>query len=200
MGSRPGVINPYKVGLELFRDIEERWDKGKFGKDYDECTDVEAKRRWNKELGLGREKIFEVRKIYNDVSFIDTFLTQEFCDEHKLFTYGFDPTTNRYVILDRDHQRVKEKLLFQLTNFGDPLIHVVESNYENRGELFLVHEHEGIDLRVDYAKDVLIHLQKVWSRPVHIETIVQGEPKILSFDGKDHEEKKPEKEVAVTAS
>jgi stage V sporulation protein R len=200
MGSRPGVINPYKVGLELFRDIEDRWNKGKFGKKYDECTDVEAKRRWNKELGLGREKIFEVRKIYNDVSFIDTFLTQEFCEEHKLFTYGFDPTTNRYVILDRDHQRVKEKLLFQLTNFGDPLIHVVESNYENRGELYLVHKHEGIDLRVDYAKDVLIHLHKVWSRPVHIETIVQGEPKILSFDGKDHEEKKPEKAAVSIAS
>src|SRR5258706_1959093 len=31
MGTSPGVLNPYKVGIELYRDIEERWDKGQFG-------------------------------------------------------------------------------------------------------------------------------------------------------------------------
>ena len=188
LGTRPGMINPYKLGIELFRNIEERWNRGKFGKDYDECTDVEVKRRWDKELGLGREKIFEVRKIYNDVSFIDTFMTQEFCEEHKLFTYGFDRATRRYVILDRDHRKIKNKLLFQLTNFGDPFIYVVESNYANRGELYLIHRHEGIDLRVDYAKDVMVHLHKIWTRPVHIETKVKGKPELLSFDGTGHKE------------
>ncbi|MGH7791682.1 MAG: SpoVR family protein, partial [Thermodesulfobacteriota bacterium] len=37
LATSPGVINPYKFGLELFRDIEDRWNKGKFGKDYEEC-------------------------------------------------------------------------------------------------------------------------------------------------------------------
>ena len=31
----PGNFNPYKIGIELFRDIEDRWNKGRFGKDYD---------------------------------------------------------------------------------------------------------------------------------------------------------------------
>ena len=39
LGSRPGQINPYKLGIELYRDIEDRWNKGKFGKDYDECDE-----------------------------------------------------------------------------------------------------------------------------------------------------------------
>ena len=39
------------------------------------ATTCETRRAWDKKLGLGREKIFEVRKHYNDVTFIDTFLT-----------------------------------------------------------------------------------------------------------------------------
>ncbi len=188
MGTRPGVINPYKLGLELLRDIEDRWNKGRFGKEYDECTDVEAKRVWDRKLGLGRKKIFEIRKIYNDVSFIDAFMTPDFCEEHKLFNYAFDRVSRRYVIVDRDHRKVKERLLFQLTNHGDPFIYVVESNYQNRGELYLIHRHEGIDLRIDYAKDVLTHLAKIWTRPVHIETATKGKPRIFSFDGADHKD------------
>ena len=55
MGTRPGVLNPYKVGIELFRDIEERWNKGKFGKEWDECENLDAKRTWDKKLNRGRE-------------------------------------------------------------------------------------------------------------------------------------------------
>jgi stage V sporulation protein R len=75
LGTRPGALNPYKLGIELYRDIEERWNKGRFGKEWDECDDLRTRRAWDKNLGLGREKVFEVRKHYNDVTFIDTFLT-----------------------------------------------------------------------------------------------------------------------------
>ena len=33
----------------------------------------------------GREKIFEVRRIYNDVNFIDEFLTPEFVERHQMY-------------------------------------------------------------------------------------------------------------------
>jgi stage V sporulation protein R len=197
LGTRPGVVNPYKLGLELFRDIEDRWNKGKFGKEYEECTDVEAKRRWDRELGQGRDKIFEVRKIYNDVSFIDTFLTREFCEQHRLFNYAYDPSSGHYVIVDRDYQKVKDKLLFQLTNLGDPFIYVVDSNYENRGELYLYHRHDGIDLRLDYARDVLVKLQKVWSRPVNLETLVEGTRRLMSFDGQEQKERELEESLQL---
>ncbi len=185
LGTRPGVINPYKIGIELFRDIEDRWNKGKFGKEYEECDDMEAKRHWNRNLGLGREKIFEVRRIYNDVTFIDSFLTPEFCEEQKLFTYGFDKSTGNYVILDRDFDKVRKKLLFTLTNCGQPNIAVIDANYRNRGELYLKHRHEGVNLKHDHAVDTLKNLGGIWRRPVHIETIIEGKGKLLSFDGKD---------------
>ncbi len=60
MATQRGRLNPYKLGIELLRDIEMRWNTGRFGKEYDECDDLEKRRKWNKDLGLGRKKIFEV--------------------------------------------------------------------------------------------------------------------------------------------
>ena len=79
MATQRGRLNPYKLGIELLRDIEQRWNTGQFGKECDECDDLDKKRNWDKKLGLGRQKIFEVRRIHNDITFIDTFLTPEFC-------------------------------------------------------------------------------------------------------------------------
>ncbi|HQR66904.1 MAG TPA: translocation/assembly module TamB domain-containing protein, partial [Thermoanaerobaculia bacterium] len=52
-----------------------RWNRGAFGEEYDNCDDYKAKRDWDKKTGLGRQKIFEVRRIHNDLTFIDEFLT-----------------------------------------------------------------------------------------------------------------------------
>ncbi len=192
MGTRPGAINPYKLGIELWRHIEDRWNKGRFGKEYDECDDLRARRAWDKKLGLGREKIFEVRKHYNDVTFIDEFLTTDFAAEQKLFVYGFNEKANRWEILDREFQKVKKKLLQQLTNFGQPIIEVIDGNFENRGELLLAHRHDGVDLRIDYAKDTLVNLQAMWRRPVGIVTRVDGKGVLMRFDGRDHTDRKVE--------
>ena len=189
VGSSPGRLNPYKVGVELFRDIESRWNRGQFGPEYDACEDIVAKAVWDRHLGLGREKIFEVRKLYCDVTFIDTFLTQDFCRRHKLFTFAFDNKRNAWMIQSREFEKVKEALLFQLTNFGSPVIFVTDSNYANRGELVLTHEYEGIDLREDYSRETLINLQRIWKRPVHLDTKVEGKPKFLSYDGSVFSEK-----------
>ncbi len=179
-------INPYKIGLELFRNIEERWDKGRFGKDWDECDDARERRQWDKKTGLGRDKIFEVRRIYNDVGFIDTFFTEDFCNQNQLFTYNYNERTGRYEIDSRQFQEIKKKLLFSLTNFGQPVIRVEDANYENRGELLLEHRYEGIELKLDEARDTLKNLFKVWTRPVHMRTIIDDSPRLLSFNGKEH--------------
>jgi stage V sporulation protein R len=49
---QPGQLNPYKLGYELFKDIERRWDTGRFGKEFDECADIQAKAEWD--TGAGR--------------------------------------------------------------------------------------------------------------------------------------------------
>jgi stage V sporulation protein R len=193
LASSPNKLNPYKLGIELFRDIEERWNKGQFGKQYDDCDNLAAKRDWNTDAGLGREKIFEVRKIHNDLTFIDEFLTLEFCRQYKLFSFGYNPSSDAYEIESREFPKVKQQLLFNLTNIGRPLIAVRDGNYKNRGELFLEHQFGGVELKIDYALDTLVALHRLWGRPVHIETSLDGTPTILSWDGTEHAREKTEK-------
>ncbi len=189
LATAPGQLNPYKLGLSLLRHIEERWDKGRFGKEWSECQDYEVRRTWDKRLGLGHQKIFEVRKLYNDVTFIDEFLTEDFCREQQFFTFSLNERSGNYEIDSREFQKVKNKLLFQLTNFGDPFILVEDANHDNRGELLLRHRHEGVDLHEDHAKATLAALERVWRRPVNIHTVLDGKPKLVRYDGKDHSEK-----------
>jgi stage V sporulation protein R len=179
-------LNPYKLGIELLRDIEHRWNTGKFGKEWEECEDLDRRRSWDTKLGLGRQKIFEVRRIHNDITFIDTFLTPDFCREHRLFSYAFEEQADQYVIESREFDQIKKRLLFSLTNFGKPWIYVVDSNHRNRGELLLRHEFNGVELRLDQARDTLANVQYLWSRPVHLQTVVEGKPTVMSFDGTDH--------------
>jgi stage V sporulation protein R len=189
MASARGQLNPYKLGIELFRNIEERWNKGQFGREWEECETLEERRTWDKKLGLGREKVFQVRKIYNDVLFVDEFMTPEFCAEQKLFTFEYSRQASDYVIASREFQKVKEKLLDQLTNWGNPVIWIEDGNFENRGELYLKHRHDGVDLRLDWARDVIENLHAVWSRPIHLETLVEGRGKVLTYEGRKHSER-----------
>ncbi len=181
--SAPGQLNPYKLGVELYRDIERRWDEGKFGAEWDRCDNLEQRTTWNKKLGLGKAKIFEVRRLYNDVTFIDEFFTMDFCREQKYFTFAENRRSGRLEIESREFEQIKQKLLGALTNFGQPFIYVVDSNYLNRGELLLGHRHEGSDLKLDYARDTLRNVERVWRRPVSILTQVDDKPKRIRYDG-----------------
>lgn len=183
MAMSPTSFNPYKVGIELFRNIEERWNKGQFGKEWEECEDLGAKKNWNRDTGKGRNKIFEVRKHYNDVTFIDEFLTEDFCVEHKMFVYKFNKRTGQYEVDTRDFKLIKKKFLFQLTNFGQPIINVVDANHNNRGELLLTHLFEGVEMQPDYMQETMKNLCTIWGRPVAVATVIDGDPKIVSFDG-----------------
>ena len=183
MGMQRGRLNPYKLGLELFRDIEDRWNKGKFGSDYENCEDMAEQAAWDVGLGQGREKIFEVRRNYNDIGFIDTFLTEEFCREQKLFTYGYNERQSQYEISSREFEQIKRQLLFSLTNSGQPLISATNGNFRNGGQLLLSHEYDGVELRMDYAKDTLRNVETIWGRPVHLETVENGQEILLSCDG-----------------
>ncbi len=186
MATSNGRLNPYKLGVELFRNIEERWNKGQFGKEWEDCDDLEVKRSWNLRLGLGREKVFEVRALYNDVTFIDAFLTPDFVIEQKLFSFGWSNKNERFEIDTREFRAVKDKLLSQLTNGGNPFIYVEDANFDNRGELLLRHDHQGQDLRSDYAREVMKSLVRVWKRPVNLSTIIDAKPAMIRFDGKEH--------------
>lgn len=177
----PQSLNPYKIGVELMRHIERRWDKGRFGLDYLRCDDPAVRRDWDTKTGMGRAKIFEVRKHYNDITFIDEFFDEDFCEEAKLFSWEKDQALQAPRIKSRDFLEIKNQLLNSLTNFGQPIIEVLDGNFRNRGEILLRHDHKGTDLRLDWAFATLKNIYQIWGRESHIFTSLEDEIKLLSY-------------------
>ncbi|MBO8138273.1 MAG: SpoVR family protein [Desulfotomaculum sp.] len=164
-------INPYYLGLKIFEDIEKRWDK----------PTREEKEKYDRRGGEGREKIFEVRSNDNDVSFIRNYLTKELAE--KLDLYLFRKVGNDYKITDTDYIKVKEGLIKNLTNCGVPYIVVEDGDYKKRGELYLKHRYEGLELDVVHLEKTLPHVYLIWGRPVHLETKMDEKPVLFSYDG-----------------
>ena len=182
MATQPGQINPYKLGLELFRDIEDRWNRGRHGRDFDECSDISKRASWDTGEGKGREKIFDVRGIYDDVTFISEFLTEEFCERNRLFAWAHNPDRGRDEITSREFGEVKQQLLDSLTNAGQPFIYVEDGNYLNRGELLLRHQFSGSELDQRYIDRTLANIAEVWGRPVKLLTLVDDEETMYRSD------------------
>ncbi len=193
LATSPGQLNPYKLGIELLRDIEFRWNTGRYGPEFDACEDMEARRHWGKEKAPkhrvvgqdspGRRKIYEVRALYNDVNFLDEYLTPEFVDQQKLYHYRQDPQTGRMVVVNRDFETIKRQMLFMLTNHAQPFLYVLDGNYRNRGELYLGHRHTGADLEIKYAVATLKELHRIWKRPVHLHARIDDDHILFSYDG-----------------
>ncbi|OCA87432.1 SpoVR family protein [Pseudobacillus wudalianchiensis] len=163
-------INPYYLGLKMFEDIEER---------YNNPTE-EMKRRGVKE-GSGREKIFEVREIESDISFLRNYLTKELV--HREDMYLFQKKGKDYKITDKDWTNVRDQLVNMRVNGGFPYLTVNDGDYMKAGELYVKHWYEGVELDLKYLEKVLPHLYTLWGRTVHLETMVEDREILFSFSG-----------------
>jgi stage V sporulation protein R len=157
--------------------------------------------RWDRGLGLGLQKIFEVRRIHSDATFLDEFLTPEFCQEQKLFVRKQDPRAKPQArqtpVPSHEFNEIKQVLLFQFTNGGRPVIELVDANHANRSELLLRHRHVGVDLRWDWAKEVLEGMVQLWKRPVRLETMRGGKWLRVGHDGTKPSEEFIQQEQSV---
>lgn len=178
----PGGFNPYKVGVELFRDIERRWDRGQHGSEWERLENIGDRERFDDSSKKGREKIFEVRRIYNDVNFIDEFLTPEFVERYHMYQYRRDPESGEIRVVTRDFRQIKQTLLAYLTNMNSPFISVADGNYKNRKELYLSHEFMGTEVDGAKAIEVLRALALIWGRPVHLQARINQEPILLTLE------------------
>lgn len=170
-------LNPYYLGYKIFEDIEQRWDNP---------TDEEQE-KFGRKSGEGRAKIFEVRELDNDVSFLRNYLTEELCEELDLFVYEL-VEEEEWTITEKRWQKVRDQLVANMTNFGFPYIEVTDGDYRGNRELYLRHRYEGAELDTRYAHKVLEYVYKLWGRPVHLETVVEEESRVMRFDGEDHSE------------
>ena len=153
----------------MFLDIEERWNKGRFGKEWEDCTDLKKRENWDTGAMLGKEKIFEVRKYYDDVTFINEFFTQEFCDKYEFFEWQHYPNGETR-IENRDADKIRRKLVQRHLNGGLPEIRLMDPNHRGRGEMFLQHGWDGRGLYDPYVREVLSSLHYLWGKNISLAT------------------------------
>lgn len=170
-------INPYYLGLKIFEDIEKR---------YDNPTEE------MKEIGVtpnsGRKKIFEVREIESDTSFIRNYLTKELVKQEDM--YLFQKQGSAYRITDKEYEEVRDQLITARVNGGFPYIYVEDGDYLRNGELYLIHSYEGIELDLLYLEKVLSYIYELWGRSVHLETYVEDKITLFSYNGEKHMQRK----------
>lgn len=164
-------INPYYLGLKIFEDIEER---------YDHPTE-EMKRR-GVQPGSGRERMFEVREIESDISFLRNYLTKDLVMREDM--YLFQKQGKDYKVVDKQWENVRDQLVSMRVNGGFPYLTVNDGDYLKNGELYLKHWFEGIELDLKYLEKVLPYVQQLWGRSIHMETIVEGKNMLFTYDGK----------------
>ncbi|HVG39697.1 MAG TPA: SpoVR family protein [Pyrinomonadaceae bacterium] len=172
-----GQLNPYYLGYKILEDIEKRWDN----------PTAEERERLGRKGDEGRAKIFEVRELDNDVSFLRNYLTESLCEELDLFVYQL-VDDEEWTVTEKRWERVRDQLVANMTNFGFPYIVVADGDYNKNRELYLKHSYEGAELDGNYARKVLEYVHKLWGRPVHLETFLDEERVVMHYNGEEHEE------------
>lgn len=176
------AINPYYVGFKIFEDLERRWNGDLTEAERKAYRETHDGRDWPHQ-GEGRNKIFEVRELDNDVSFLRNYLTAELIEELDLYLYRREG--DEWVIVEKDWRRVRDVLVDSMTNFGFPVIVVEDGDYQRRNELYLRHCFDRRELDIPYAQKTLRYVYTLWGRPVHLETVVDGKVTILTCDGEN---------------
>ncbi len=156
----PGQVNPYKIGIELYRHAETRG-----------------------------EDIFQLRRVHNDVSLVHKLVDEDFAQRVIRPIFGrpgaqVGAPVRRAEPEEPSWHELKAWLLQQLAWGGLPQIQLVAVDAEGRGELLLVHHHDGRDLQLARAQETLCHLSRLWGGPVHLLTTLEKKPrKLIVEDG-----------------
>ena len=140
----PYGLNPYYIGFKILEDIDKKY---------------------------GREKMFEVRALERDNSFIRKYLTKELCEELDLFKYaqkGFDIVVDE--VADEDGwMKIRDTIASECGVGTIPYIRVSELD-KKEYSLNLEHVYDGRELDSTYTKKTLKHIYKLWKRKVTLTT------------------------------
>lgn len=153
-----GSLNPYYIGFKIFEDVEKRY---------------------------GEEKIFEVRKMERDASFIRKYLTKELCQDLNLFEYS--KKKNDYIIEEvadeTGWREIRNAVANSVGMSAIPSILVMELVQKDRS-LLLQHEYDGRELELSYAYETLKYLSSLWEGKVYLRTVLNNVNKRIICDEK----------------
>ena len=145
-----GQINPYHLGYKLFQKIiEER----------------------------GFEEAMTIREVHNDITFLRFYMDEEFMRDNNYFSYSFDKSKQGSVVDDisdkEGWESVRDAMIKNVGLGRLPVVYVDE--IEKDGTLSLVHEHDGRDMELNYARKVFDFIETLWGDNVKLITMVEDE-------------------------
>ena len=145
-----GQINPYHLGYKLFQKI------------------IEEK---------GFEEAMTIREVHNDITFLRFYMDEEFMRDNNYFSYSFDKSKQSSVVDDisdaEGWESVRDEMIKNVGLNRLPVVFVDE--LEKDGTLSLVHEHDGRDIELNYARKVFEFIETLWGDNVKLITIVEDE-------------------------
>ncbi len=155
-------LNPYYLGFTILHDIEDRWDK------MHEAGESNL---------TGRQKLFEVRRDEDDISFLRNYLTLELMEKMKLFAYGSlcthppgqkCPQCEKVVLTSRDQEVIVESLVAPRYNYGVPRIVICDTA---NGLLYMEHlDRDTTFLDRKFAAETLGYVAEIWKRTAYLVT------------------------------
>ncbi|PGK52083.1 hypothetical protein CN918_30290 [Priestia megaterium] len=150
--ANPKSINPYLLGYKIFEDIERRY---------------------------GREKIFEVRELDSDITFIRQYLTEEVATALNMFTYK-SHNRDENIVWNDEMDIVKFTLIQSMINKGYP---VLTAHHEEK-EFVITHHADSRKLNQDHLEKVLALVYPYLEQEIiKVHTKANGEPVKLVYDG-----------------
>jgi stage V sporulation protein R len=153
-----GQINPYYLGFKIFQHLVDSYPEDP-------------------------QKIFEVRSIERDESFIRRYLNYDLCREMNLFEYI--KRGNEYLVSETPDEEgwksIRDTLAQNAGLGGIPVIKVLEF-VKKDNSIMLEHEYDGRELELNYAYETLKHIKDLWEGRVMLKTVIDGKQKIIICD------------------
>lgn len=155
-----GSVNPYLVGYKIFTDLAGRYPDDP-------------------------KKIFEVRSLERDQSFLRRNLTAELCHELNLFEYrkkGRDYVVTE-IADEEGWKKIRDALAQTVGLGGVPVIKVMSVSDKDRS-INLRHEFDGRELELSYASETLKYFVNLWGAKATLHTQMgQSEKLIVCNEG-----------------
>ena len=170
----PGSINPYHVGFMVWHDII---------RSCDERTPEEIE-MYGPSDRTGEEKMFQVREVDRDASFLRRFLNRQLMEDLDMFQYGQrgDDLVVEKVSDEDDWKDVRNTLVANVGMASMPVIQITNADHENSRTLYLEHSYDGRELELEYAEKTLNYLHHLWGRRVILATMLNDKHTELCYD------------------
>lgn len=183
-------FNWYRIGSAVFEDIKERWDRGCFGRDYEECEDSTKKAYWDTKTMEGKEKILQVASFYSDRMIIEEFFTDDFIRKMRLYLYRAEEGENTgeviYEIVESGPETIRILLKHAFTLYGMMPIRIQNADHNGQQQLYLKHNFDGLELDPQHREGTLRNIFYLWNRKIFLETVEKDAQVVYTFDGHKH--------------